>query len=200
MGNVHVVNTRDLVTSLIAGAIIVVVVNVRLIVQTFTSDYDQGIQHASNLISEKISNIEYFIGDFSLSSSLITIIVWGLFGAVVYTVLHIILHEATKVGQDVNVSARYIHPKNFSQSKFWITAFWATVYPLFVMFVTAVWLILVVKVLVPFSSSIVLLALQGSASFAERILLAALSIVTMALCVLGLIICGRLMASIKEIF
>ena len=188
MGENHLIETRDLVISFVLGTLLVVFINIRLISDTLFQNSSEGFEFIDNQIAVNSSKIFEAINNFTYTSTAVTAILWAIVGITLYSVLRFLFNEVKAIGDDINISTRYVHPKNFNQPGFWLSTLWFFIYPSGVGLVCILWILFSIKVLIPFSSVMFLLGLSSGSDFLGSALNLLISFGTMSFMILGFIV------------
>lgn len=198
MKSKHLISKVELITSSILAIILYAIVSAPILNRYAfegsinVSEFNQEI----TLITDRLFEV---VNNFSLSSDIVTLFVWGLIGIITYIILKTILKFSATLSYDLRVSTKYIHPRNFSQSKFWISAIFYIFNPIFVTVVLLFWFYLTVYVFVPFSSAMLLLNFAGNPTMSDSIVYLAVSFLIVWFILLGFLVILKVLRVLPSI-
>lgn len=199
MDDNHLIETRDIVVSIIFGAVLVVFINIRQIIDVLIINSDEGLKFIDNQVAVNSDKFFEAINNFTYISTAVTALLWGIVGIILYAVLCFVFIELKTIRDDINISTRYIHPKKFNQPGFWLSALWFLIYPLFVGLGFILWVLFSIKVLIPFSSVTFLLGLSHEGALSESIPHILVSFGTMCFLILGFIVFVKILSEFPKL-
>ena len=181
----HLISSIDLIMSLIFAALLYAIISAPIINRYAISDPINLNELITEELASRVNNLVAYIDNATFSSDIATLFVWSLIGAATYTVLTGMIKFTHILSKDYRVSRKYIHPRNFSQSKFWLSAVFYIVNPFFVCAVIFFWLYFTLTVFIPFSSVMLMLSLVDSTSTVEFFLFIGSSLLVIWLSIVG---------------
>jgi hypothetical protein len=171
----HILSLDLFIISMILGFFTVLIINSSVLI---TYIFRYGFEAVTLLQEEASMNTDNFfnnLNSFPATATVVTMLLWAIVGFIVFLITQFIINSAKNIEEDVAISFFYVHPKNFKQSNFWFSVVLQILYILFGTTIIVFWLFLSFKIFIPFSSVVLLIALD---SFNTNSLYAAVLILT----------------------
>jgi len=187
-----IISKVELATSLIASSVFVMLINldvfIRFISGQDTTSYNYFNERMSSLMQVPLDWISQYI----LTASVTTFILWGIVGIVCYTIVYFFIDVKGEISDTSNLDDQYVHPTGQNKSIYKNLLIKNVV----LLFVTIILTVIIVStalnVLVPYSSTNILLALYESSSVIQTLMYVFLAFISIAIIPLSLLVLFRI--------
>ena len=190
----EVIDNPRLLTAIIlayssfVGVFLTLLINLSVIFNYIFKDketnsyFNETLAKQIDLFFEKFNNLPF-------TAILVTMALWLIVGIVLYFFLQNIITSVVTIEDDIEISSSaYVHPTNFRKFQFWFKVVIKAFFWILALTIILFWLYISFNVFIPFSTVILMLGLNGSATILESLGLILLSMGTMILMVLGIVI------------
>lgn len=162
------------------AVIIILIGNAQILTKSLVGDSYASYNDVRGLLDTQLDRRLTAIDNLRWAPDLAVFAVWALVGVVVYSIGVAVYNQYVELKEDVDISFKYIHPRNFVSSKFWkhvaIVSFIR--FTLIIGMVTIGFLIF--GVLMPSSGEIIKSILAQPTSFAILALFLSFTIITIS--------------------
>lgn len=193
------IGITDILLAIVLGLALGLIVNFKVIQNFVANDTGADPVEAAKSLDYAVDGFLGGIDQLSATPIVVTILFWMAIGAVVYKLVTMLAGIFSELIQDLDISFRFKHPKQFTLRTFWVSVALKFLFTFIVGFVFIGWIVLGVNVLFPFSSATLQLSFIAE-SIVDVILLASASTLVLMLFCFGLIILARLLFSLQLSF
>ena len=199
MKNDHILRPIDLLLSVISGALLTVALNLSLVVGfLLRNEKEAFIELYQDAVTRGQTVFYFFEDNKGIIATLSTVLLWALVFIVGYSILYFIFKETKSVKDEFKIHIAYIHPKNVNKASFWGSSLLIIVYPIIVVTLAVLWTITSFSVLLPFSSTSLIIALHGGNSIYEAVMVVLLAVGVTSLMVIGYTVIFKLLKTISK--
>lgn len=192
----HIVSPLSLGIIFVFATILTFITNGSLLLEHFLN---YNAQSAALLLDEqgtRTANFLQNVNNFPLTPIIVTTLVWGIVGLIAFIVSNYVMQSISEIKEDVEVSIKYVHPKHFKQSAFWLSILLHFFYTIFTVTLVTIWTVFSFSILIPFTSIMVILSLYNSdMGTVPQIALFVVAIGTWTLVLFGYFVVAKILKS-----
>src|SRR5690606_2249380 len=118
----------ELVMSFFVGLGVFLLINIPALIDRYREQNREGVDILEQEVSQNFSTVLDNISAVPITATVATLLLWMFVGVIVYFLTNYFIKFAQDIGDDVKVSAFYVHPKHFKQSRFWFYVLLQTLY------------------------------------------------------------------------
>lgn len=151
----------EVILLFIISVLLTLIINMRLL-SDFVANRNQYVYSiVSSELEDKTSSFLTSIDSFPLTPTIVTMLLWGIVGAIAYFITFFIVRSTSEVKTTIDISSlHYVHPKHFRASNFWLSVVLHGIYILLTVLLATAWIIFSFQILLPLCSLLMYVALN----------------------------------------
>ncbi len=196
----RIVTLTDIVFLIILSITLLLVLNIDNLFRIISGDANEAYVYVHENVSGFTEKAGDFISSALLTPDVATFILWGIIGFIAYVLVGLFLGTGQDIGQEISVSKRYMHPRDFNKGSFWKDFLIHSAIVLVFVVVSITWTIWFLNKFIPLSSSSLYLATEGFFSPLATVGYLGLAFISIFTGLLGFLVIARIMKVIKTNF
>lgn len=135
----------------IVASVVVAIGNLSFIADQLLKETGATSDTLFGLFKAYVGNIFGYVDNFSISAAGAVFLFWSLAGVIAFSILQSVLNVSAEIKNDVDVSTHFLHPRNYTNRKFWFDVLSQFAVHVLLYVVSLAWIMFMALAVVPFS-------------------------------------------------